>query len=87
MTNPAATDPAVKKNTTAQHIMTEPVIQPVEAEVQSSKLTFEDLKASVGKGPTLTAKDIANTYYSDREFLDAIAAEHGSTSASPYILE
>ena len=82
MTNPAATDLAVTRNTTAEHVMTEPVVQSVEAEVRSSKLTFEDLKASVGKGPALTAKDIANTYYSEREFLDAIAAEHGSTPAS-----
>lgn len=39
-------------------------------------LTFEDLKASIGKGPCLDSSDIANTYYSDEEFLNALAAEH-----------
>ena len=35
-------------------------------------LTFEDLKASIGKGPCLDSSDIANTYYSDEEFLSAL---------------
>ena len=39
-------------------------------------LTFEDLKASIGKGPCLDPGDIANTYYSDEEFLSALAAKH-----------
>ena len=39
-------------------------------------LTFEDLKASIGKGPCLDSSDIANTYYSDEEFLSALTAKH-----------
>ena len=39
-------------------------------------LTFEDLKASIGKGPCLDFSDIANTYYSDEEFLSALTAKH-----------
>ena len=40
-------------------------------------LTIEDLKASAGKGPRLEPSDIANTYYSDEEFLAALAARRG----------
>ncbi|MXZ51726.1 MAG: hypothetical protein F4Z34_00875 [Acidimicrobiaceae bacterium] len=48
--------------------------QPVDANIQSEALTLEDLKASVGKGPRLDPDDIANTYYSDEEFLAALDA-------------
>ena len=48
--------------------------QPVDASIQSEALTLEDLKASVGKGPRLDPGDIANTYYSDEEFLAALEA-------------
>ena len=50
--------------------------------LQPEMLTFEDLKASIGKGPCLNSNDIANTYYSDEEFLSALAARHGDTAAS-----
>ena len=50
------------------------VAQPVDANIQSEALTLEDLKASVGKGPRLDPDDIANTYYSDEEFLAALDA-------------
>ena len=50
------------------------VAQPVDADTQSEALTLEDLKASVGKGPRLGSDDIANTYYSDEEFLAALDA-------------
>lgn len=43
-------------------------------------LTFEDLKASIGKGPCLDSDDIANTYYSDEEFLNALTAKTRSGS-------
>ena len=56
--------------------------QPVKSEMQPETLTFEDLKASIGKGPCLDPSDIANTYYSDEEFLSALAAKHGDTAAS-----
>lgn len=39
-------------------------------------LTFEDLRASIGKGPCLDSSDIANTYYSDEEFLNALTTKH-----------
>lgn len=52
----------------------EPVAQPVDADIQSEALTVEDLKASAGKGPRLGPDDIANTYYSDEEFLAALEA-------------
>ena len=52
----------------------EPVAQPVDADIQSDALTIEDLKASAGKGPRLGPDDIANTYYSDEEFLAALKA-------------
>ena len=48
--------------------------QPVDADTQSEALTLEDLKASVGKGPKLDPDHIANTYYSDEEFLAALDA-------------
>ena len=48
--------------------------QPVDADIQSEALTLEDLRASVGKGPRLSSDDIANTYYSDEEFLAALDA-------------
>ena len=60
----------------------ETVAQPVKSEMQPETLTFEDLKASIGKGPCLDSSDIANTYYSDDEFLSALAAKHGDTAAS-----
>ncbi|MYA84265.1 MAG: hypothetical protein F4Y12_01630 [Acidimicrobiaceae bacterium] len=58
--------------------------QPVDADTQSEALTLEDLKASVGKGPRLDSDDIANTYYSDEEFLAALdAARSQADSTSP----
>ena len=50
--------------------------------LQPETLTFEDLKASIGKGPRLESNDIANTYYSDEEFLSALAMKHSDTTAS-----
>ena len=48
--------------------------QPVDADTPSEALTLKDLKASVGKGPRLSSDDIANTYYTDEEFLAALDA-------------
>ena len=48
--------------------------QPGDADIQNKALTLEDLKASVGKGPRPGSDDIANTYYSDEEFLAALDA-------------
>ena len=50
-----------------------------ERQEQAQTLTIEDLKASVGKGPLLDSDDIANTYYSDEEFLVALEAVTRST--------
>jgi len=61
----------------------EPVAQPVDVDAQSETLTIEDLKASVGKGPRLGSGDIANTYYSDEEFLAALDAPRGRADSSP----
>ncbi|MDE0701377.1 MAG: hypothetical protein F4Y27_06590 [Acidimicrobiaceae bacterium] len=48
-------------------------------EDQEQTLTIEDLKASTGKGPRLDPEDIANTYYSDEEFLAALEARRNET--------
>ncbi len=56
--------------------------QPVDADAQSETLTIEDLKASVGKGPRLGSGDIANTYYSDEEFLAALDAPRSRANSS-----
>lgn len=50
-------------------------------EAQPETLTFEDLKASIGKGPDLGSDDIAATYDSDEEFLAAL--ETGDNGTSP----
>ena len=49
-------------------------------EAQTEPLTFEDLKASIGKGPDLGSDDIAATYDSDEEFLAALEAGDKGTS-------
>lgn len=56
--------------------------QQVDVDAQSEALTLEDLKASVGKGPRLGSGDIANTYYSDEEFLAALDARRGRANSS-----
>ena len=48
--------------------------QPVDTDIQGEALTFEDLKASAGRGPRLGPGDIAATYYGDEEFLTALEA-------------
>ncbi len=45
-------------------------------------LTIEDLKASTGKGPSSDSMEIANTYYSDEEFLAALEARNNETSTA-----
>ena len=45
-------------------------------------LTIEDLKASTGKGPSSDSMEIANTYYSDEEFLAALEARSNETSTA-----
>ncbi len=45
-------------------------------------LTIEDLKASTGKGPSSDSMEIANTYYSDEEFLAALEARSNETSSA-----
>ena len=60
----------------------ESVAQPVDADAQRETLTIEDLKASVGKGPLLGAGDIADTYYSDEEFLAALDAHRSRANSS-----
>ena len=45
-------------------------------------LTIEDLKASTGKGPSSDSMEIANTYYSDEEFLAALKARSNETSTA-----
>ena len=56
--------------------------QPVDADTQSEALTLEDLKASAGKGPRLGPDDIANTYYSDEEFLAALDAARSHANST-----
>ena len=56
--------------------------QPVDADAQRETLTIEDLKASVGKGPRPGSEDIADTYYSDEEFLAALDAPRRANSSS-----
>ena len=56
--------------------------QPSDVDELSETLTIEDLKASVGKGPRLRSGDIANTYYSDEEFLAALDAPRGRANSS-----
>ena len=60
----------------------ESVTQPVDADMQRETLTIEDLKASVGKGPRVGSGDIANTYYSDEEFLAALDAPRSRANSS-----
>ena len=45
-------------------------------------LTIEDLKASTGKGPSSDSMEIANTHYSDEEFLAALQARSNETSTA-----
>ena len=61
----------------------ESVAQPVDADIQSEALTIEDLEASARKGPLLGPDDIANTYYSDEEFLAALEARRGGAYSTP----
>lgn len=51
-------------------------------EEHEQTLTIEDLKASTGKGPRPDPEDIANTYYSDEEFLAALEARRDETSTA-----
>ncbi len=51
-------------------------------EEDEQTLTIEDLKASTGKGPRLDSEDIANTYYSDEEFLAALEARRNKNSTA-----
>ena len=61
----------------------ESAARPVDADIQSETLTIEDLKASAGKGPRRDPDDIANTYYSDEEFLAALVARRGGADSTP----
>lgn len=56
--------------------------QSVKPDMPTETLTLEDLKASTGKGPRLDSDDIANTYYSDEEFLSALTANHDGSTVS-----
>ena len=56
--------------------------QPVKPDTPTETLTVEDLKTSIGKGPRLDSGDIANTYYSDEEFLSALTANHDDPPVS-----
>ena len=49
---------------------------------RTEPLTIEDLKASTGKGPSSDSMEIANTYYSDEEFLAALEARSNETSTA-----
>ena len=51
-------------------------------ESPAEPLTIEDLKASTGKGPSSDSMEIANTYYSDEEFLAALEARNNETSTA-----
>lgn len=54
--------------------------QPVRADAQRQTLTIEYLTASVGKRPKPGLGYIADTYYSDEEFLAALDAPPSSDS-------
>ena len=60
----------------------ESVAQLVDTGTQREALTIEDLEASVGKGPRLGSGAIANTYYSDEEFLAALDAPRSRANSS-----
>lgn len=49
---------------------------------QPDSVTVDDLKSSIGKGPSLSPDDIAHTYHNSEEFLASFEEARDNASSS-----